>query len=87
MRKNVVICVVTLAGAAAFLACDKSSPTDPGDDCIPRPTASLTHAITPEIQELDLNPVMVTASGACVADARVRIEHPRPQARNRRVAY
>ena len=41
----------------------------------------------PEIQELDLNPVMVTASGACVADARVRIEHPRPQARNRRVAY
>ena len=41
----------------------------------------------PEIQELDLNPVMVTASGACVADARVRIEHPRPQGKNRRVAY
>jgi succinyl-CoA synthetase alpha subunit/GNAT superfamily N-acetyltransferase len=41
----------------------------------------------PEIQELDLNPVMVMASGACVADTRVRIERPRPQARNRRVAY
>ena len=41
----------------------------------------------PEIQELDLNPVMVTASGACVADARVRIEHPRPQGKYRRVAY
>ena len=35
----------------------------------------------PEIQELDLNPVMVLASGACVADARVRIEQPRPAGR------
>ena len=41
----------------------------------------------PEIQELDLNPVIVGASGACVADARVRIEQVRPQARSRRVAY
>ena len=41
----------------------------------------------PEIQELDLNPVMVMASGASVADARVRIEHPRPQGNYRRVAY
>jgi acyl-CoA synthetase (NDP forming) len=41
----------------------------------------------PEIQELDLNPVIVTASGACVADARVRIEHPRPPAQTRRVIY
>jgi acetate---CoA ligase (ADP-forming) len=41
----------------------------------------------PEIFELDLNPVMVTAAGACVADARVRIEHPRPQGNYRRVAY
>ncbi len=41
----------------------------------------------PEILELDLNPVMVTAAGACVADARVRIEHPRPQGNYRRVAY
>jgi acetyl coenzyme A synthetase (ADP forming)-like protein len=41
----------------------------------------------PEIQELDLNPVIVGASGACVADARVRIEHVRPQVRSRRVAY
>jgi acetyl coenzyme A synthetase (ADP forming)-like protein len=41
----------------------------------------------PEVQELDLNPVIVTAFGACVADARVRIEHARPQGRSRRVAY
>ena len=41
----------------------------------------------PEIHELDLNPVIVTAAGACVADARVRIEHPRPQGNYRRVAY
>ena len=41
----------------------------------------------PEIQELDLNPVMVTASGAWVADARIRIEHRRPQGNYRRVAY
>jgi len=30
---------------------------------------------------------MVTAAGACVADARIRIEHPRPQGNYRRVAY
>ena len=28
----------------------------------------------PEIQELDLNPVVVLSSGACVADVRVRVE-------------
>jgi acetyl coenzyme A synthetase (ADP forming)-like protein len=43
--------------------------------------------VVPEIQELDLNPVMVTGSGACVADARIRIEHPRARSHNRRVAY
>jgi acetyl coenzyme A synthetase (ADP forming)-like protein len=41
----------------------------------------------PEIQELDLNPVILTASGACVADARVRIEHRHPQGQARRVTY
>ena len=41
----------------------------------------------PEIQELDLNPVILTASGACVADARIRVEHQRPQGGNRRVSY
>jgi acyl-CoA synthetase (NDP forming) len=41
----------------------------------------------PEIQELDLNPVIVSSSGAIVADARVRIDHPRPTRRGRRVEY
>jgi acetate---CoA ligase (ADP-forming) len=41
----------------------------------------------PEIQELDLNPVIVSASGPCVADARVRIQDQRPKGQNRRVCY
>ena len=43
--------------------------------------------VAPEIQELDLNPVMVLTMGARVADARVRVErvtHPR---RGRRIEY
>ena len=41
----------------------------------------------PEIQELDLNPVMVLTSGACVADARIRLEHTTRLPRGRRVEY
>jgi acetate---CoA ligase (ADP-forming) len=41
----------------------------------------------PEIQELDLNPVMVLPSGATVADARIRIGQVRPARRGRRVEY
>ena len=44
-------------------------------------------SVAPEVQELDLNPVIVGVSGASVADARIRIEQVRPQARSRRVAY
>jgi acetyl-CoA synthetase (ADP-forming) len=54
-------------------------------DVLLRVSALVTAA--PEIQELDLNPVIVTTAGTCVADARIRIEHPRPQGRNRRIAY
>jgi acyl-CoA synthetase (NDP forming) len=43
--------------------------------------------VAPEIQELDLNPVIVSAAGACVADARVRIEQSPPPNADRRVAY
>jgi hypothetical protein len=43
--------------------------------------------VAPEIQELDLNPVIVGTAGACVADARVRIEQQRPLKQDRRVAY
>jgi acyl-CoA synthetase (NDP forming) len=41
----------------------------------------------PEIQELDLNPVMVLSSGACVADVRVRVEALSQPTRGRRVEY
>ena len=41
----------------------------------------------PEIQELDLNPVMVLSSGACVADVRVRVEAASQPPRARRVDY
>jgi acyl-CoA synthetase (NDP forming) len=44
-------------------------------------------AVCPEIQELDLNPVMVIASGACVADARVRVGPEAQKPPTRRVDY
>src|SRR6185503_12744154 len=43
--------------------------------------------VAPEVHELDLNPVIVTESTACVADVRVRIgDRARPRA-GRRVEY
>jgi acetyl coenzyme A synthetase (ADP forming)-like protein len=48
---------------------------------------SLMVAVAPEIQELDLNPVIVLAKGARVADARVRIEPPASTRRGRHVEY
>jgi acyl-CoA synthetase (NDP forming) len=50
-----------------------------------RVSALLT--VCPEIHELDLNPVKVLASGACVVDARVRVERRRSGPRTRRVEY
>jgi hypothetical protein len=41
----------------------------------------------PEIQELDLNPVMVLQSGATVADARLRVERRTQLKSGRRVEY
>jgi acyl-CoA synthetase (NDP forming) len=41
----------------------------------------------PEIQELDVNPLIVLRSGARVADARVRIENPTSPRGGRRVEY
>jgi acyl-CoA synthetase (NDP forming) len=48
--------------------------------------SELVHA-APEIQELDLNPVMVLATGAVVADARIRVDGHAPPRRGRRVEY
>jgi acyl-CoA synthetase (NDP forming) len=41
----------------------------------------------PEIQEMDLNPVMVLSSGAVVVDARVRVGSKAPAPAGRRVRY
>ena len=43
--------------------------------------------VAPEIQELDLNPVIVLAVDARVADARIRVDSGRPTSRSRRVEY
>jgi acyl-CoA synthetase (NDP forming) len=43
--------------------------------------------VAPEIQEMDLNPVMVLPAGAFVADVRVRVDTPTLHARGRRVEY
>jgi acyl-CoA synthetase (NDP forming) len=43
--------------------------------------------VAPEIQELDLNPVIVLPSGACVADVRARVDAVTPPKRGRRVEY
>ncbi len=44
-------------------------------------------SVAPEIQELDLNPVIVLSAGARVADVRLRIDAARPSKRGRRVEY
>jgi len=54
-------------------------------DVVLRVSALLTAC--PEIQELDLNPVKVLVSGACVVDARVRVEHHAHGPTSRRVEY
>ena len=43
--------------------------------------------VCPEIQELDLNPVIVLQHGACAVDARVRVGEDVPRPRTRRVEY
>ena len=54
-------------------------------DVVLRVSALLS--ICAEIQELDINPVKVLASGACAIDARVRVERLVPTRRGRRVEY
>ena len=54
-------------------------------DVILRISTLLT--LCPEICELDLNPVKVLPRGACVIDARVRVEVDRPKTATRRVQY
>jgi acetyl coenzyme A synthetase (ADP forming)-like protein len=44
-------------------------------------------SMAPEIQELDLNPVIVLSKGAWIADARMRIERRQPVRTGRRIEY
>lgn len=44
-------------------------------------------SVAPEIQELDLNPVIVLPTGACVADVRVRMDAVTHTRRGRRIEY
>ncbi|HEU4927427.1 MAG TPA: GNAT family N-acetyltransferase [Vicinamibacterales bacterium] len=43
--------------------------------------------VAPEIRELDLNPVIVLPTGACVADVRVRLGSMAVESRGRRIEY
>jgi acetyl coenzyme A synthetase (ADP forming)-like protein len=63
------------------------APADAGalQEVILRVSALLT--ICPEIQELDLNPVKVLPSGACVVDARVKVGPAGRRPHTRRVVY
>jgi len=44
-------------------------------------------SLAPEVQELDINPVLVQHTGAFAADLRVRIERPAAAPPNRRIVY
>jgi acetate---CoA ligase (ADP-forming) len=62
----------------------------PSDEAALREVLLRTSALiaaAPEIQELDLNPVIVLPSGARVADVRVRIERAPRMAAGRRIEY
>jgi acyl-CoA synthetase (NDP forming) len=43
--------------------------------------------VCPEIEEMDLNPVMVLREGAVAADVRIKIGQPRAGVRSRRITY
>jgi len=43
--------------------------------------------VCPEVEEMDLNPVMVLRTGAVVVDARIKIGPMKPAPRSRRIAY
>ncbi len=43
--------------------------------------------VCPEIEEMDLNPVMVLRKGAVIVDARIKVGLSQPAARSRRISY
>lgn len=76
-----------LRGAQLLRGYRGAAPADAAalQDVILRISTLLT--VCPEIQELDINPVKVGASGASAVDARVRVAVETPQPRTRRVEY
>ena len=76
-----------LRGARLLRGYRGAPPADEAALCDLLLRVSALVAAAPEIQELDLNPVMVLGSGACVADARLRVEASAPPGQGRRVAY
>jgi acetyl coenzyme A synthetase (ADP forming)-like protein len=76
-----------LRGAQLLRGYRGAAPADAAalQDVILRISTLLT--ICPEIQELDINPLKVGASGASAVDARVRVAVETPRARTRRVEY
>ena len=70
-----------LRGFRGHPALDESALTD----AILRVAALLS--IAPEVQELDVNPLMVLDTGVCAVDARVRVDRERPRTPTRRVVY
>jgi acyl-CoA synthetase (NDP forming) len=76
-----------LRGARLLRGYRGAPPADEGAlrDVLLRISVLLT--ICPEVQELDVNPLVVSASGASALDVRVRVAPEPPRARSRRVEY
>ncbi len=85
--EDVIEMIRELRGARLLQGYRGAPPADENAlrDVVLRVSALLS--ICPEVQELDLNPVKVLASGACAIDARVRIERNTPRPQGRRVEY
>ena len=76
-----------LRGARLLRGFRGAPPADEGAlrDVLLRVSALLS--LAPEVQELDINPVLVRSMGACAADVRARVARPVVPAPTRRVVY
>jgi acyl-CoA synthetase (NDP forming) len=76
-----------LRGARLLRGFRGAAPADEGAlrDALLRLSALVD--ICPEIQELDVNPLVVLTRGVRALDVRIRIERPKPRPASRRVSY